>query len=209
MGMFSSKAILSIRLLIKLNMLRLIVYNDCSNSHLEFKIVYVGCAEGPEHDQVLESVMVGPVPVGLSKFVLEAPAPKIDLIPQSDLVGLTVMLLSCSYREREFIRVGYYVNNDYSDEQLRENPPEQPDLQKIQRHILAEKPRVTRFPIPWDNDEAIPLPTAAEQAMAEEEANLPDEPEVEDEAEMDDEADMEDSKMEMDTDLNEAMTIEV
>ncbi|KAJ3000746.1 Histone chaperone asf1b [Globomyces sp. JEL0801] len=189
MGMFSSKAILSIRLLIKLNMLRLIVYNDCSNSHLEFKIVYVGCAEGPEHDQVLESVMVGPVPVGLSKFVLEAPAPKIDLIPQSDLVGLTV--------KREFIRVGYYVNNDYSDEQLRENPPEQPDLQKIQRHILAEKPR------------AIPLPTAAEQAMAEEEANLPDEPEVEDEAEMDDEADMEDSKMEMDTDLNEAMTIEV
>jgi histone chaperone ASF1 len=51
-------------------------------------------------------------------------------------------LLSCAYAEKEFIRVGYYVNNDYADEELRENPPAQPDLQKIQRHILAEKPRV-------------------------------------------------------------------
>jgi histone chaperone ASF1 len=38
---------------------------------LEFKVVYVGSANGPEHDQQLESVMVGPVPVGVSKFVLE------------------------------------------------------------------------------------------------------------------------------------------
>ena len=34
-------------------------------------MVYVGSAEGSEHDQVLESVMVGPVPVGVSKFILE------------------------------------------------------------------------------------------------------------------------------------------
>jgi histone chaperone ASF1 len=52
------------------------------------------------------------------------------------------MLLSCSYNEKEFIRVGYYVNNDYVDEELRENPPAQPDMSKIQRSILAEKPRV-------------------------------------------------------------------
>ena len=38
---------------------------------LEFKIVYVGSASGPDNDQVLESVMVGPVPLGVSKFVLE------------------------------------------------------------------------------------------------------------------------------------------
>ncbi len=33
--------------------------------------MYVGSAAGPENDQILESVMVGPVPVGVSKFVLE------------------------------------------------------------------------------------------------------------------------------------------
>ena len=38
---------------------------------LEFKVVYVGSAESEAHDQTLESVMVGPVPVGTSKFRLE------------------------------------------------------------------------------------------------------------------------------------------
>jgi histone chaperone ASF1 len=41
------------------------------DNDLEFKVVYVGSATGPEHDQTLESVMVGPVPVGVSKFILE------------------------------------------------------------------------------------------------------------------------------------------
>jgi histone chaperone ASF1 len=110
---------------------------------VEFRVVYVGSTQGPEYDQTLESVMVGPVPVGVSKFVLEAPAPKLELIPQTDIVGLTVMLLSCFYLDKEFIRVGYYVNNDYVEEELRENPPPVPDLSKIQRNILAEKPRVS------------------------------------------------------------------
>jgi len=43
-----------------------IVYID-----LEWKVLYVGSAEDVEHDQVLEEVMVGPVPVGINKFVLQ------------------------------------------------------------------------------------------------------------------------------------------
>ena len=42
-----------------------------NESDIEFKVVYVGSAGGADHDQLLESVMVGPVPVGVSKFVLE------------------------------------------------------------------------------------------------------------------------------------------
>ena len=38
---------------------------------LEFKVTYVGSAESEQYDQLLESVMVGPVPVGVNKFVLE------------------------------------------------------------------------------------------------------------------------------------------
>lgn len=33
---------------------------------------------------------------------------------------------------------------------LLQNPPPEVDLSKVMRNILAEKPRVTRFPIPWD-----------------------------------------------------------
>ena len=38
---------------------------------LEWKVIYVGSAESEKHDQVLEEVLVGPVPLGLSKFVLQ------------------------------------------------------------------------------------------------------------------------------------------
>ena len=60
-------------------------------------MTYVGSAESEAHDQVLETVLVGPVPVGLSKFLLEAPAPNPMLIPDSAALGVTIVLLTCSY----------------------------------------------------------------------------------------------------------------
>lgn len=63
------------------------------------------------------------------------------------------MLLTCSYRGQEFVRVGYFINNEYSDPDLRENPPAKPQFDKVTRNILASKPRVTRFKINWDNAE--------------------------------------------------------
>lgn len=41
------------------------------SSDLEWKLTYVGSAESDKYDQVLDSVMVGPVPVGVNRFVLE------------------------------------------------------------------------------------------------------------------------------------------
>ena len=34
-------------------------------------MVYIGSAESPDYDQELSSVMVGPVPVGVNRFVME------------------------------------------------------------------------------------------------------------------------------------------
>jgi len=67
-----------------------------------------------------------------------------------------VILLTCSYLAREFVRVGYYVNNEYTDEELRENPPSPPRYDLVTRSILADKPRVTRFPIAWTRGKASP-----------------------------------------------------
>lgn len=64
---------------------------------------------------------------------------------------MTIVLLTCSYRGQEFVRVGYFINNDYSDPELRENPPQKPQFEKLSRNILASKPRVTRFKINWDD----------------------------------------------------------
>lgn len=98
--------------------------------------------------------MVGPIPVGINKFVLSADPPDISQIPEGDILGVTVVLVTCSYREKEFVRVGYYVNNEYSepfDEEV--GPPKPLDMNKVKRSVLAEKPRVTRFPIQWGDDE--------------------------------------------------------
>jgi len=40
-------------------------------SDLEWKIIYVGSAEDDRYDQVLDSIMVGPIPVGINKFVFQ------------------------------------------------------------------------------------------------------------------------------------------
>ncbi|CAM9342880.1 unnamed protein product [Laminaria digitata] len=85
------------------------------DADLEWKVIYVGSAEDTRYDQVLEEVDVGPIPVGVNKFVLTAESPDPATIPSTDLVGVTVTLITCCYKEKEFIRVGYYVNNEHND----------------------------------------------------------------------------------------------
>ncbi|KAI8991886.1 histone chaperone [Mycotypha africana] len=118
---------------------------------LEWRMIYVGSAESSEYDQVLESIMLGPIPVGINKFIFSADAPKIELLPKADLLEVTVVLLCCLYQDKEFVRIGYYVNNEYIDQELQENPPEEPRIDRLQRNILADKPKVTRYTIDWMN----------------------------------------------------------
>lgn len=92
---------------------------------------------------------MGPIPVGVNKFIFEADAPDTKRIPDAEVMGVTVVLLTCAYDGREFVRVGYYVNNEYESEELNADPPAKPIIEKIRRNILAEKPRVTRFAIKW------------------------------------------------------------
>jgi len=133
---------------------------------LEWKLTYVGSAKSAEHDQELDSLLVGPIPPGVNKFVFEADPPSTTNIPSSEILGVTVILLTCAYDGREFVRIGYYVNNEYTDESLIENPPVKPIMEKIRRSILAEKPRVTRFAIKWDSEASAPPEFPPEQPEA-------------------------------------------
>jgi histone chaperone ASF1 len=151
---------------------------------LEWKVLYVGSAQDAAKDQILDEILVGPVPVGVNKFVLQADAPDPSQLAQDDLLGVTVVLVTCSYKEREFVRVGYYVNNEYHDPnapapappaaaavgpdgtplETTPAPPQIPNpvpLEHIQRQILADKPRVTKFPISWGDE---PAPATANNA---------------------------------------------
>ncbi len=106
-------------------------------------------ASRDQYDQELDSLLVGPIPVGGNKFVFEADAPNTTRIPETDILGVTVILLTCAYDGREFVRVGYYVNNEYDSEELNAEPPAKPLIDRVRRNVLAEKPRVTRFAIKW------------------------------------------------------------
>lgn len=80
----------------------------------------------------------------------QAEAPDPSKIPPEDLLGVTVVILSCHYREAEFVRIGYYVSNEYNSPELRESPPDELDLERVVRNVLHDKPRVTKYEIPWD-----------------------------------------------------------
>ncbi len=92
----------------------------------------MGSASSEQHDQTLDSVLVGPVPAGRHRFVFQANAPDPARIPEGDAVGVTVVLLTCSYKSLEFVRVGYYVNNEYQVPELAEDPPPKPLFEKVQ-----------------------------------------------------------------------------
>lgn len=83
--------------------------------------------------------------------MFQADPPDTTKIPEQDALGVTIVLLTCSYKGQEFVRVGYFINNEYSDPEMRENPPPKPQFDKMTRNILASKPRVTRFKINWDD----------------------------------------------------------
>jgi hypothetical protein len=158
-----------------------------SDPDLEWKVIYVGSSESSDYDQTLEEVLVGPVTAGCHKFILQADAP--DPTKLLELLGVTVVLIACSYQNHEFVRIGYYVNNELQQQQQQQeydddhgdhddiammsmmeselthpyaSSESQPqgivspllrtttnDLSQVIRTILADKPRVTRFAIPW------------------------------------------------------------
>ena len=68
------------------------------STDLEWKVVYVGSSAGPEHDQELDSVLVGPVPIGTSRFVLQTSPIDSTRIPPDDIIGATVSQGMCFAR---------------------------------------------------------------------------------------------------------------
>ncbi|TFK97723.1 ASF1 like histone chaperone-domain-containing protein [Pterulicium gracile] len=129
---------------------------------LEWKLIYVSSPDNEHLDQELDDCLVGPVPTGINSFEFSGSAPDPKLIPEEDVLGVAALILTGSYRDQEFVRVGYYQNTEYavaegekgkSDEELekeRERDAKKPiEWDRLMRDI-STKPRVTRFQIKWD-----------------------------------------------------------
>jgi histone chaperone ASF1 len=115
---------------------------------LEWKLIFVSSPGQPEYDQELDDCMVGPVPIGVNSFDFDSPAPDPSKLPPEDVLGVAAIILTASYKEQEFVRVGYYQNTEYDNDEMKENPPTPIRFDKLVRE-LASKPKVTRFMIKW------------------------------------------------------------
>ena len=64
----------------------------------------------------------------------------------SDLFGITVLLIQFIYREFEFTRVGYYINNELKGPIEKDSNSEFFfKVKNTERNILIKEPRVTQF----------------------------------------------------------------
>jgi hypothetical protein len=124
---------------------------DCTvpiATSIRWEVEWVGSVTNHDFDQILANVCVGPIEVGLSRFVLRADPPVITKIPPEDL-PLTMIALKGFYRgasenDQEFIRIGYYVVN-----RAPEDAGEFPDPTTVEREISIEEPIVHQLPIKW------------------------------------------------------------
>ena len=123
------------------------------SKEIEWKMIYIGSADDTKYDQILETIEIdGPFKLGSMKFEFTGEAPDITKIPESEVLGVTAIILSCSYNNQEFFRCGYYLNNIYDNEEMNFNPPEKIDKEHLLRSLLADKPRITKFDIDWNNE---------------------------------------------------------
>lgn len=115
---------------------------------LEWKLIFVSSPGDEALDQELDDCLVGPVPSGVNSFEFEGSAPDPSKIPEEDVLGVAALILTGSYRDQEFVRVGYYQNTEYDNEEMKETPPAKIMFHRLVRDI-STKPRVTRFHIKW------------------------------------------------------------
>ncbi|KAF7369835.1 Histone chaperone ASF1 [Mycena venus] len=156
---------------------------DCIASlpdDLEWKLIYVSSPGNEELDQELDDCLVGPVPSGVNSFEFEGSPPDPSKIPPEDVLGVAALILTGSYKDQEFVRVGYYQNTEYDNEEMKETPPANIMFHRLVRDISA-KPRVTRFQIKWD---VVP-PSQGQMAGAATSAAVPSANDLEDSMEVD------------------------
>ncbi|KAH7882690.1 anti-silence-domain-containing protein [Phlebopus sp. FC_14] len=132
---------------------------------LEWKLIYVSSPGNEELDQELDDCLVGPVPVGINSFDFEGTAPDPSKIPPEDVLGVAALILTGSYKDQEFVRVGYYQNTEYDNEEMKEAKPTPIVFERLVRDI-STKLRVTRFQIKWDVAPPQPSRLAAAGAAA-------------------------------------------
>ena len=115
-------------------------------------LIYVGCADDSQYDQVLEEFIVPPLnkkEKGKQMLDLSVSPPDPKKIPsKEDILSPTVLMITVFYRRQEFFRCSYFVYNNYIDHKLEND--EFVYVDKIVRTIICDVPRIRVYDILWD-----------------------------------------------------------
>lgn len=84
---------------------------------VEWKVIYVGCAEDSSYDQILGSQLLNLDKIGDSSFQWIVDSPNPQLIPTlDDLLGASALMICAFYKNQEFFRCSYFVYNNYKQD---------------------------------------------------------------------------------------------
>uniref|UniRef100_A0A0N4ZMR6 Histone chaperone asf1 n=1 Tax=Parastrongyloides trichosuri TaxID=131310 RepID=A0A0N4ZMR6_PARTI len=136
---------------------------EAINKPLSFDIVYIGCPNDTEHDQVLDTITVPEVTVGNHTVTVEVDPPVADKIPKDDFVGVTAIMLKAFYNGQLFNKISWYCVIEYTDPELMENKPENPIIEKLQRRVIFDEPRNVIYNIKWHENDVDEEPTNTEE----------------------------------------------
>ena len=114
---------------------------------MEIKIIYVISPIDEKKDQELDVFFISAKKIGKFKMILNIKPPDYSNISFEEIIGITIILLKFWYKKKEFIRLGYFINNKLREEgDLIIIEKETLPLNCVLRIILSDQPRITYFP---------------------------------------------------------------
>ncbi|MES1922518.1 Histone chaperone asf1, partial [Bonamia ostreae] len=121
------------------------------NSTIIFDISFVSPSNEKEFEQKLGKFEIGSIRTGFNTFDLKVEGPDHSIVPEVDRFDISALIISCSYLDQEFVRVGYFVSF-YVAEEMKEQieTMEKISVEDVRRKILENDVRVTRFSIDWN-----------------------------------------------------------
>src|SRR6266545_3816950 len=79
---------------------------NCHHCPIEWKLIFISCPDNESLYQELD--LLGPIPQGINQFSLDTEPPGHCLIRKEDVLGVSALIFTGSYKGQEFVRVGYH-----------------------------------------------------------------------------------------------------
>nr|UXY87282.1 ASF1-like histone chaperone [Cryptomonas sp.] len=117
----------------------------------EVSVIYITSPLEKNCDQELELFRLPAKKIGKFKVLLKVRPPNYENIEWEELTEVTIILLVISYQNKELIRIGYYLNNEFNHND-KINSKDSNRTHSVLRKILSDRPRITYFPFISNQD---------------------------------------------------------